>query len=594
MEDRLSAALRLHQSGRPFDAEPIYHDVLADDPRDLQARQLLAVLAVQTGRPAVAVELLTEGARLHPESVEIWCNLGGALGTATRHQDAARCFHRAAALAPDNIPALFNRGNAVLRDNRAAEAERLYRRVLRLDPAHAAAQARLTGLRTQWGARLAAAQRCEAASRRGQILHSIAAQAWLAVGDERAAEAATRRAVAADPGDAGAQYLLGDLLIDRCGLRDVAAGRPFAVDRSLAEEALRYLACAAMAAAAHPDAGRVWFSALALLTKIGLASDAALASAAPAAWRRLRAAPKDVDAAQIVGFYVYRRGRLDLAAALNRRFQARFTDDEVVERHELGIWAMLRADDDFFAGLDSGDAAAARLPPWEIAFELSADSQDATATDGPVIMFSCDDVYFRRFGPAMLESLATRMPGAAVVAHVVSPTDEGLRLLTAWRGDGRLNFGCSVERPDFAGWTDIKRISYYAAGRFVRAYQWLRRLNRPLIVLDVDAVVRTDLRELRGDMAGYDLALLMDPRGRGPSREATVCFNYYNNTPAGLAYLSQVAAYIEWFMRRDRVYWLLDQSAHYAVYWRMNQAGELAMRSYDFLNFPYCGFIGAK
>ncbi|HRJ61410.1 MAG TPA: tetratricopeptide repeat protein, partial [Azospirillaceae bacterium] len=221
---------------------------------------------------------------------------------------------------------------------------------------------------------------------------------------------------------------------------------------------------------------------------------------------------------------------------------------------------------------------------------------DPAAQDvgAPAVMLSCDDRYFRRFAPAMLESLARRMPGAAVVFHVVNPSTESLEDLARWRRDRRFAFGCSVERTDFTGWPDAKRLSYYAAGRFMRAHQWFRRLGRPLIVLDVDATVNTDLRVLAAEMTGYDVGLLIDPRGRGPSRDITVCFNYYNDTPAGAEYLSRTAAYIGWFLAQPAVYWLLDQTAHYAVCWRMERRGALRVRRYDFLNFPHCSFIGAK
>lgn len=596
MDPRLDQALQLHRAGRPLEAEPLYRAALDADPDNAQARQLLAVLSLQSGRPAQAADLLTEGARRHPQTVEIWANLGGVLGALNRFDDADRCFRRALALDPAHVAANQNIAAAFMRRRRPAASVRAYRRTLALDPGNAAAQARLSAAQAEWGEKLARADRLARAAPEPQPALGPAAAArllaagrvWIDVGERERAESAWRAAVAADPSCALAQALLGELLTLRAGVQEIAAGRPFAVDRAAAEEAAAALAAAYAADPSDRESARQRFSIVATLAKIGLASDALLAQTAQAAWDWLRTQTKDVEAATVVGFHAYRRGRLAAASALNRRFQRRFTAQEVLQRHELGVWAMLRADAGFLDGLASGEAAAARLSPLE---GLS----DPAAGDGaPIVMLSCDDRYFRRFAPDMLESLARRMPGAGVVFHVVNPSAESLADLAAWRRDKRLAFGCSVERTDFSGWPDPKRFSYYAAARFIRAFQWYRRLGRPLIVLDVDATVNADLRTLAGEMTGCDVGLLIDPRGRGPSRDVTVCFNYYNDTAGGAAYLSQTASYIGWFLAQPDVYWLLDQSAHYAVMWRMLRRGELKVRRYDFLNFPYCAFIGAK
>lgn len=597
MDPRLDQALQLHRAGRPQEAEPLYRALLDADADNVQARQLLALLAVQSGRAGDAVQLLTDGVRRHPLLAEIWINLGGALGVLQRFDQAEGCYRCALALDPGHVAANFNFGNTLLRRSRPAAAVRAYRRALGLEPGFAAARGRLDAALAEWGEKLARAERLVAAGRPLPAPGAGAAAAaealavgrvWIDVGEREKAESAWRAAVAADPTCAPAQALLGELLALRSGLSEIAAGRPFAADRRAGEEAAAALAAAYAANPSDTESARQRFAIVETMAKIGLASDELLAQTARDAWDWLRRSPKDAEAAAVIGFHAYRSGRLAAASALNRRFQRRFTADEIMRHHELGVWAMLRADPGFFDGLGSGEDAAAQLTALEVAGAPSGDA------GGPAVMLSCDDRYFRRFGPAMLESLARRMPGAAVVFHVVNPSLESMEDLARWRRDRRLDFGCSTEQTDFTGWPDAKRLSYYAAGRFIRAYQWYRRLGRPLIVLDVDATVNADLRSLAAEMAGYDVGLLIDPRGRGPSRDITVCFNYYNDTPAGAAYLSRAAAYIGWFLAQPAVYWLLDQTAHYAVCWRMERLGALRVRRYDFLSFPHCAFIGAK
>lgn len=596
MDPRLDQALQLHRAGRPQEAEPLYRALLTAEPDNAQARQLLAVLAVQSGRAGDAVQLLTDGVRRHPLLTEIWINLGGALGALQRFDQAERCYRYALALDPGHIAANLNFGNTLMRRSRPAASVRAYQRALALDPGHATARGRLDAAVAEWGEKLARAERQAAlplpppGAGPGAAAEALAVgRGWIDVGERERAETAWRAAVAADPACAAAQALLGELLALRSGLSEIAAGRPFVADRRLGEEAAAALAAAYAANPSDTESARQRFAIVATMAKIGLASDDLLAQTARDAWNWLRRSPKDTEGAAVIGFHAYRSGRLAAASALNRRFQRRFSAGEVLRLHELGVWAMLRADAGFLDGLGLGDAAASRLTPLEVLGDPATDDGGS-----PAVMLSCDDRYFRRFAPAMLESLARRMPGAAVVFHVVNPSMESMEDLARWRRDRRLAFGCSVEQTDFAGWPDSKRLSYYAAGRFIRAHQWRRRLARPLIVLDVDASVNADLRALAAEMAGYDVGLLIDPRGRGPSRDITVCFNYYNDTPAGAEYLSRTAAYIGWFLAQPDVYWLLDQTAHYAVCWRMERLGALQVRRYDFLNFPHCSFIGAK
>jgi hypothetical protein len=270
------------------------------------------------------------------------------------------------------------------------------------------------------------------------------------------------------------------------------------------------------------------------------------------------------------------------------RFISRFTAAEVAADGELGYWSMLRADDAFFERLPSVESVIERLPAMEILADMAEGA-------GPVIMMNGDEVYVRRFAPNLLQSIARCSPGASVALNVVAPSDGMLNLLMTWRKRLPLNLGLSYERPDLAAWPQSRRSSYFAAARFIRAFQWRLRLDRPIIVLDLDALVRSDLRLLATDMEGYDLGLLLDPRRRGPFREITVCYNYYNDTPLAGRFLATTAAYIGHFLLDAEPRWLLDQTAHLAaLHWLRREHPSPRVRWYDFQTFPHCGFIGEK
>ncbi|WP_114860030.1 tetratricopeptide repeat protein [Azospirillum brasilense] len=592
MEPSLDDAIRLHKSGNHAGAEPLYRAVLEREPTNRGALQMLAMLLVQTGRPAEAVGHFRTILRLEPGGVAGYSNLAAALRLAGQGAEAIGCLHRALALDPAHAASWFNLGNGLKQQEKAAGADRGYRRTLALDPGHAGAAGNRTALRNQWGARLDEADRLAAAARHPTAsaeVRAAAAEALLAVGDTLAAEAMARAALGREDHHHRANRLLGRLLLERSGAMGVQDGKPFAVDRTLVEEAIGVLRRAVAARPDDDEADWLHVAAVATLVQVGLASDAVLRDGARAAWVRLRRHPKDTVAASVIGFHVYRRDRLVLASWLGRRFRRRFTAAEVAREHELGLWTMLRADDAFFRALPPVETVLESMAPLECRIE------PAPGPGGePAVFFCCDDVYFRRFAPALLESLAERMPGATVAVHVVAPSPETEQAMDRWRTDGRLRIGFSLDRPDMAGWTDIKRVTYYASARFLRALQWLRRLDRPLMVIDTDARIAQDLRTLREDMADHDVGFLIDGRRRGPSREITVCFSVYSNTPGGDRFLSLLGAYIGHFLAGAEVYWMLDQMAHYAVLDRLNRHEPIRVRRFDFLNFPYCHFVGAK
>lgn len=584
------AALALYRSGQREAATEVCRALLEREGGDRNALQLLAFLRVQAGDPGEAAGLFARLTALDPDSVDAWANRAAALRTAGRADAAAAAAGIAVALDPVHESALLTLANARAQQERPAPADALYGRVLALVPGHAAALKNRAFQQTKHGERLRGAAALTAAARQGggADAWAAAAGASFSVGDDRAAKAQALTALATVPAHPLASRVLGEVLLDRSGLGRVASGKPFAVRRALAEEAVRLLATAADAG--DERAAGLRLAAVSALVLVGMASPALLRDGARAAWQRLKREPKDCVAAAVVGYHVYRCGRLRLAGWLNRRFQARFTPAEAAADLELGIWRMLRTDDAFFAALPPVDALIAEMAP----VTFLDPSPCAAATADPFVLFACDEVYFRRFGDALLESVATCMPGATAVAHVFGPSAATRADLDRWQRDPRLSVAISSEEPATAGWTDIKRFTYYASGRFVRALQWQRRLGRPMIVVDTDATIVADLRALGREMEGFDLGPLIDHRQRGPSREVTVCFTWYADTPACRHYLETVAAYIAWMLRGDEVFWMLDQMAHFVVLDRMRRDGALRVHAYDFPSFPHCRFVGAK
>jgi tetratricopeptide (TPR) repeat protein len=127
-------ALHHHQAGRLHEAERLYRQVLAVDPRHADSLHLLGVAACQMGRHGLAIDLIQQAITLDGTIAYYHSNLGNALAQQGRLEEATACFRKAIALKPDYLEALNNLGKALGDQGRLEEAVACYRRALDLAP----------------------------------------------------------------------------------------------------------------------------------------------------------------------------------------------------------------------------------------------------------------------------------------------------------------------------------------------------------------------------------------------------------------------------------------------------------------------------
>jgi tetratricopeptide (TPR) repeat protein len=214
----LPKAIELHCAGQLDEAERRYRELVAREPHNAEAWQLLGVAAHQAGRHAEAIEHLGRAVELDPANATFHFNLATAhafqgrpqqaiaeLGTVIqlepnylqahvdlgallagqgRNDDAADCFRRALAIRADFAPAHFNLGKTLEREGRFAEAVASLQEAVRLDPANATA-------------------------------HVALGAAHYANRQSQHAQAAYERALELDPDFADAHNNLGRLLVER-------------------------------------------------------------------------------------------------------------------------------------------------------------------------------------------------------------------------------------------------------------------------------------------------------------------------------------------------------------------------------------------
>jgi tetratricopeptide (TPR) repeat protein len=126
--------LELFLAGKLADAEQACLDVLQAQSYHFGALNLLGIIAAQTQRPELAVELIGKAIALRPDSAQAYNNRGNVLELLGRFEESLADFDRAIALAPNLADTYANRA-AILRNlGRPEEALASCDEAIRLAP----------------------------------------------------------------------------------------------------------------------------------------------------------------------------------------------------------------------------------------------------------------------------------------------------------------------------------------------------------------------------------------------------------------------------------------------------------------------------
>ncbi|MCX7804753.1 MAG: tetratricopeptide repeat protein [Planctomycetota bacterium] len=143
----------------------IWSDTVRKRPSNPRAHTDLGVALASAGRYEEAVAAHREAIRLKPDMEEAWNNLGNVLAAMGAREEAANCYMRIIRSNPRNVAARSNLGAALLEMGRLAEAERAYREALAINPEYVPALSGLAALLAMSGREAGAAELYAAALR---------------------------------------------------------------------------------------------------------------------------------------------------------------------------------------------------------------------------------------------------------------------------------------------------------------------------------------------------------------------------------------------------------------------------------------------
>ena len=136
-------ALSHHRSGRLQEAEATYREILAAEPRHADALHMLGVIALQSGRPDIALGLIQQAISVSPSVSGFHSNLGETFRAMGRTKEAVAAYRQAISLDYTSSGAHNNLGVA-LKDKGDMEGAALaFRQAIRIKPDFAEAHSNL-------------------------------------------------------------------------------------------------------------------------------------------------------------------------------------------------------------------------------------------------------------------------------------------------------------------------------------------------------------------------------------------------------------------------------------------------------------------
>jgi protein O-GlcNAc transferase len=125
-------AVGLQQAGQLAQAQALYRQLLAAEPRHADALHLLGTVEFQLGRAEAGVELVERAIAINPQVPFYHANRGAMLAAMRRFADAAAAFRRALALNPDLPDAQNSLGMSLQECGQIQQSIEAYQQALKL------------------------------------------------------------------------------------------------------------------------------------------------------------------------------------------------------------------------------------------------------------------------------------------------------------------------------------------------------------------------------------------------------------------------------------------------------------------------------
>lgn len=135
VNNRISVALQLHQTGRLSEAESLYTDILKDYPDSADTLNYLGLLKIQNKQFQEAILHLKKAVELKP-CAYFYDSLGRAYSENNNFEEAIDSYKKSLTLNSDDFDAWFNLGLAYKKNNQIDNSIEAYKKASAINPTH--------------------------------------------------------------------------------------------------------------------------------------------------------------------------------------------------------------------------------------------------------------------------------------------------------------------------------------------------------------------------------------------------------------------------------------------------------------------------
>ena len=137
IDEKFQQAVAFHQAGQLAQAERMCKQILRYNSQNAEAFHFLGIIACQTGKYPVAVDLIIHAIEIDSKQSPFYYSLANALREQGKFMEAIEAYQQAIQIQPNQGEAYYNLGNALHRQEKLEEAIEAYQQAIRIQPNYA-------------------------------------------------------------------------------------------------------------------------------------------------------------------------------------------------------------------------------------------------------------------------------------------------------------------------------------------------------------------------------------------------------------------------------------------------------------------------
>ena len=134
IDEKFQQAVAFHQAGQLAQAERICKQILTYNSQNAEAFHFLGIIACQTGKYPVAVDLIIHAIEIDSKQSPFYYSLANALREQGKFMEAIEAYQQAIRIQPNHADAYNNLGTVFINQNRIDDAIEAYQQAIQIQP----------------------------------------------------------------------------------------------------------------------------------------------------------------------------------------------------------------------------------------------------------------------------------------------------------------------------------------------------------------------------------------------------------------------------------------------------------------------------